>query len=175
MVLKVQRRTFFSFHYKPDAWRASQVRNMGVIEGNKPVSDNAWETITGGGDKKIREWIDGQLEGKSCAIVLIGANTAGRKWIDYEIKSAWNEGKGLLGVYVHNLEDQNEKQSGKGKNPFVGFEVATNGFKQALSGVVTAYDPPFTTSKYVYADIKEKLARLVEDAIRIRGKYGRIA
>ena len=31
------RRTFYSFHYKPDNWRAAQVRNMGVIEGNRPV------------------------------------------------------------------------------------------------------------------------------------------
>jgi hypothetical protein len=28
-------RVFFSFHYKPDCWRASQVRNMGVVDGNK--------------------------------------------------------------------------------------------------------------------------------------------
>lgn len=25
------RRTFYSFHYKPDNWCAAQVRNMGVI------------------------------------------------------------------------------------------------------------------------------------------------
>jgi hypothetical protein len=30
------RKVFYSFHYMPDAWRASQVRNMGVVEG--PVS-----------------------------------------------------------------------------------------------------------------------------------------
>jgi len=44
------RRVFFSFHYKPDNWRASQVRKMGDIEGDAPVSDNDWETITKGGD-----------------------------------------------------------------------------------------------------------------------------
>lgn len=36
------RRVFFSFHYKPDNWRAAQVRNAGVVEGNTPVSDNDW-------------------------------------------------------------------------------------------------------------------------------------
>ena len=41
-----KRRTFFSFHYKPDNWRAAKVRNMGVVEGNSPVSDNDWETVT---------------------------------------------------------------------------------------------------------------------------------
>ncbi len=36
-----KRQVFFSFHYEADAWRAAQVRNMGVVEGNEPVSDNA--------------------------------------------------------------------------------------------------------------------------------------
>jgi len=55
-----RRRTFFSFHYKPDNWRAAQVRNMGVVEGNAPVSDNDWETIQRGGDAAIKRWINGQ-------------------------------------------------------------------------------------------------------------------
>lgn len=78
------RKVFYSFHFKPDNWRASQVRNMGVIEGNAPVSDNEWEEIKKGGDEAIESWINDQLSGKSCAIVLIGENTAGRKWIEYE-------------------------------------------------------------------------------------------
>ena len=45
------RRCFYSFHYDVDAWRASQVRNMGVIEGNAPVSDNDWESVKKGGGK----------------------------------------------------------------------------------------------------------------------------
>ena len=40
----MKRQVFFSFHYKPDNWRASQVREMGTIEGNSAVSDNDWET-----------------------------------------------------------------------------------------------------------------------------------
>ena len=40
------RKCFYSFHYKPDCSRASQVRNIGVIEGNQPVSDHDWEEVT---------------------------------------------------------------------------------------------------------------------------------
>ena len=82
------RKVFFSFHYKPDNSRAAQVRNMGVIEGNKPVSDNDWETVTGGGDAAIKKWIAGQLNGKSCAVVLAGSAAANRKWINHEIGKA---------------------------------------------------------------------------------------
>jgi hypothetical protein len=163
------RRTFFSFHYKPDNWRAGQVRNMGVVEGNKPVSDNEWEAITNRGDKAIQEWIDGQLEGRSCTIVLIGAATAGRKWIKYEIEKSWNGEKGVLGIYVHNLKDSEGNQGEKGRNPFDDFTMKRDGKK--LSSIVRAYDPPYLTSTRVYDYISENLESWVEDAISIRDNY----
>jgi len=51
--IKMPRKTFFSFHYIPDSWRAAQVRNAGVVEGNVPVSDNEWEEVTKGGDPAL--------------------------------------------------------------------------------------------------------------------------
>jgi Thoeris protein ThsB, TIR-like domain len=67
------RACFFSFHFANDAWRASQVRNMGVVDGNKPVSDNDWEKVKKGGDAAIEKWIDDQMSGKSCSVVLVGS------------------------------------------------------------------------------------------------------
>jgi hypothetical protein len=165
------RKIFFSFHYIPDNWRASQVRNMGVIEGNAPVSDNDWEAVTKKGDDAIEKWINGQLEGKSCSIVLIGSGTAGRKWIEYEIKKSWGEKKGLLGIYVHNLKDNDGKQSTKGKNPFDGFTLEVNGQKVQFNTIVKTYDPPYTVSTDVYKHIKDNIAQWAEDAITIRNKY----
>jgi len=165
----MSRKVFFSFHYKPDNWRASQVRNMGAIDGNAPVSDNDWESITKGGDAAIQKWIDGQLDGKSCSIVLIGASTAGRKWIDYEIKKTWNDKKGLLGIYIHNLKDKDQRQSAKGANPFDGFTVGQN--KTNLSSIVKAYDPPYYSSTDVYNYINQNLAAWVDTALSIRANY----
>lgn len=161
------RRAFYSFHYTPDNWRASQVRNMGIVEGNRPASDNDWETVKRGGDSAIQKWIDDQILGKSVVIVLIGQNTAGRKWIKYEIKKAWEDNKGVLGVYIHNLKDKDGKQSTKGKNPFDDFRIDG----KSMSGVVSVYDPPFSTSTYVYEHIKNNLADWIENAIEIRAKY----
>ncbi len=160
------RKTFFSFHYTPDCWRVSQVRNAGVVEGNEPVSDNDWESVKKGGDAAIQKWIDGQIAGRSCAVVLIGSATAGRKWIDYEIKKAWADSKGLVGVHIHNLKDSAGTQTSKGANPFAAFTI--NGGKTNLSSVVKTYDPPFTTSTYVYDHIKNNLAAWVEEAVAIR-------
>ena len=160
------KRVFFSFHYKPDNWRASQVRNIGVIEGNAPVSDNDWETITKKGEEAIEKWINEQLDGKSCTIILIGSNTAGRKWIDYEILKTWNDKKGLVGIHIHNLKDSDGKQCSKGSNPFEDFTVGQE--KKKLSDIVKVYDPPYTTSTYVYEHIEENIEKWIEKAIKIR-------
>jgi hypothetical protein len=49
---------FFSFHYQPDNWRAPQVRNIGVVEGNQPVRDNDWETILGLNEYRMQEEVN---------------------------------------------------------------------------------------------------------------------
>ena len=162
------RRAFYSFHYKEDNWRASQVRNMGVIDGNRPVSDYDWEKIKRGGDEAIKKWINDQMKGKSVVIVLIGSKTAGRKWIKYEIERGWELGKGVLGIYIHNLKDKKCKQSTKGRNPFD--DVTLDG-KKKLSEIVKAHDPPFSKSKDVYDYIKSKLENWIEEAIKIRRMY----
>ena len=164
------RRVFFSFHYQPDNWRASQVRNMGMVEGNRPVTDNRWETIKRGGDAAIKRWIDDQLSGKSCLVVLIGNAKANRRWINYEISKAWNDGKGVVGIYIHKLENQLKQQSTKGHNHFM--YVKSNGL--SLSDTVKDYDPPYSTSTYVYNHIKDNLAGWVEEAILIRSIYAEI-
>ena len=58
------RRSFFSFYYIPDNSRAGQVRNMGMVDGNKPVTDNDWEIVTTGGNAAIKKWITDQLKGR---------------------------------------------------------------------------------------------------------------
>lgn len=163
------RKVFYSFHYTPDNWRVSQVRQMGVLEGNQVVSSNKWEEVISGGDSAIEKWIDTEMSGKSCLVVLIGKSTAGRKWIDHEIIKAWNDKRGVVGLYIHNLKNVIGESTTKGSNPFGGITL-DNGTKK-LSSVVKAYDPPYSTSTYVYDDIKQNLADLVEEAIEIRNSY----
>ncbi len=159
------RKSFFSFHYKPDGWRASQVRNMGIVEGNQPTTDNDWETITKGGDQPIKDWIAKQLMGRTCTIVLIGQDTAGRKWINYEICESWNSKMGVLGIHIHYLKDSDGKQSSKGANPFDQINVGD----KKLSSLVETYNPPYTISTEVYDYIKKNLAAWVEKAVTDRG------
>ncbi|WPR71571.1 TIR domain-containing protein [Flavobacterium sp. NG2] len=161
------RKVFTSFHYAPDNWRASQVRNMGQIEGNPIATTNNWEEVTRGGNKAIETWIDNNMYGKSCVIVLVGSETAGRKWIDYEIKKAWNDGRALLGIYIHKLKDINGYQSSKGSNPFSGFNVDG----KSLSNIVKCYDSPYYDSKDTYNYIWNNIENWIEEAIKIRSNY----
>jgi hypothetical protein len=137
---------------------------MGMVEGNVPVSDNEWETVTKGGDAAIKKWIADQMTGKSCTIVLVGAETSTRKWVRYEIVESWNAGKGVLGVRIHNLKDLSSNQSMPGPNPF---DAMTLGSKK-LSSYVTLYDPPYSDSKHAYDYIKQNLADWVEAAVKAR-------
>ena len=77
----MKRPAFFSFHFENDIWRANQVRNIGAVEGNQPVSGNDWESIKRGGDHAIINWVEGQLKYKQILIVLIGSETASRPWV----------------------------------------------------------------------------------------------
>ncbi len=158
------RKAFYSFHYKEDGWRASKVRNMDALEGNAPVSDNDWETVTDGGEAAIKKWISDQMSGRSCAIVLVGEGTAGRKWITHEIVTAWEKGMGVVGIRIHNLSNANDEQSASGGNPFD--FVTYNGEK--LSKIVKLYNPPYSVSQNVYNNIKENISDWVEEAIKIR-------
>lgn len=163
------RKVFYSFHYQKDAWRASQIRNIGVIDGSKPASDNDWETVKRGGDNAIQRWIDGQLSGRSCTVVLIGEDTSDRKWVKYEIKKSWELGKGVVGIHIHNLKDMLGEKGYKGTNPFNQFSLPKYGKK--LSQVIKTYDPPHSHSKDVYEYISIHLSSWIEEAVRIRSNY----
>lgn len=163
------RRVFYSFHYQPDNWRASQVRNIGAVEGNQPARDNDWETIAKG-DAGIERWITDQMIGRTCTVVLVGSQTAGRKWIDHEIVKSWKDGLGVAGLYIHGLQDRGGNISGAGSNPFAHFTFGPQG--KRMSDVVKTYNPPGANSRERYAWIGENLSAIIEAAISIRRNFG---
>lgn len=151
------RKVFYSFHFENDNWRAGQVRNIGTVDGDKPVNGNKWEDVKSKSESVIKSWIDENLKDKSCLVVLIGEKTSERKWVNYEINRAWELGKAVCGVYIHKLEDVLGNQSSKGNNPF--------------KNHIPVFESSYNSSKYVYDDIKNNIAELVEDAIKVRSQY----
>ncbi|KQN02370.1 hypothetical protein ASE82_08405 [Sphingomonas sp. Leaf230] len=153
---------FLSFHYKPDVWRVSQVREIGTIEEQPLLASNKWEEIKEKGSDAIKAWIDTNMKGKKCLVVLVGTKTAGRAWVNYEIKKAWKDGLGVLAIHIHNLKDSSGNQSTKGSNPFSGLFVDG----ESVTGKV--YDPPFVTSTNVYKHIQDNIASWVDTAVAAR-------
>jgi len=149
---------FYSFHFDNDVFRVQQIRNMGVVDGDEPVSANDWEQIKRKGDAAVERWIADNMNYRRCVIVLIGSETADRKWVKYEIKKAWEDGRGLFGIYVHNLKDPRTGTSTKGANPFSKFTVDG----RSLATLVSSYDP---NRMYPYADIHKNLETWVNAAV----------
>jgi hypothetical protein len=162
-----KRQVFYSFHYQNDCWRAATVRNIGVIDGNRPAPDNDWETIKSGGDAAIEKWIKGQMLYRSCTVVLVGSHTANRKWINYEIMESWNRGMGVVGINIHGLKNKDAYISNIGENPFDYFTIGG----KLMSSIVKRYNPTGNSSKERYDWITRYLAAAVEEAINIRNKY----
>lgn len=149
---------FYSFHYANDVFRVQQIRNMGVVDGNEPVSPNDWEQVKRGGDAAVQRWVDENMKYKRCVIVLIGLATASRKWVKYEIKRAWEMKKGLFGIYIHNLKDPRTGACGKGPNPFGNWNVSG----QSMANLITCHDP---NAWDAYGDISRYMATWVSQAI----------
>lgn len=159
-----KRQVFYSFHFDGDFWRTQQVRNIGSIEGNTPVSSNDWEEVKKKGDAAIKKWIEDNMKYRSCVVVLVGNQTANRKWVKHEIRHAWEKGKGVVGIRIHGLKDSNGNTTTSGDNPLE--KVTVDGTK--LSTVAKCYNPSGSTSKDKYAWIKKHMENAVEEAVKIR-------
>ncbi|MDO1495482.1 TIR domain-containing protein [Pseudomonas putida] len=154
----MKRKVFYSFHFDNDVMRVQQIRNMGVLEGVEPTSPNVWEEIQRT-DQGVKDWIEDNLAGKSCLVVLIGSETADRKWVKYEIKRAWELGKTVVGVYIHRLNCPRNGYDTKGTNPFDQFTFKTNDGKIVKPLV---YEPSYNDA---YNDISGNLSMWIENAI----------
>lgn len=154
-------RAFYSFHYDNDAWRAGQIRNMGMIEGDQVVDDNSWEKVKLGGAPAIQRWIDNQMSNSGVVIVLVGTETAQRHWVDYEIRRAWDTYKPVFGIRIHGLKNRHLQTSAVGPNPFENV-LLSNG--TSLSQLVPLYNPSGYDSRDIYADIQNKLKEWIRSA-----------
>jgi hypothetical protein len=160
------RKVFFSFHFDEDFWRTQQVRNINALEGNPLATPNGWEEVKRKGDAAIEKWIDDQMTGRTCAIVLVGAQTASRKWVLYEICKAWNDKRGVLGIRINKLLNINGLSAPAGANPFDSVTLANGQVK--LSSVAPLKTPAGADSKVTYATIAANIEAWIEEAIKIR-------
>lgn len=138
------RKVFFSFHYSRDIMRVSVVRNSWRFrpghETQTFVDKAEWEQLKRIGTKAVENWIERQLVGTSVTVVLIGQDTASRKWVLHEIKRSHELGKGMLGIYIHRIKDPAKGTDIKGANPFAYWSVTRSGQTVPMSQLYPTYD-----------------------------------
>ena len=116
----MSRRTFFSFHYEHDIWRANVVRNSWVTQDRASAGffdGSLWEEAKTKGDSAVRALIDDGLLNTSVTVVLIGRFTSSRDYVRYEIEQSAARGNGLLGVHIENIGNANGKTDTAGASP----------------------------------------------------------
>lgn len=163
------RKVFFSFHFDNDFWRTQQVRNMNALEGQTLCTVNAWEELKKKGNENIEKWIADNMAGKSCVVVLVGAQTASRPWVIHEISKGWNDNRGVLGIRIDKLLDTSSQASTPGVDPMS--KVTFSNPRKTLSGIAPLKTPAGADSKAVYASISTNIEAWIEEAIKIRKDY----
>jgi hypothetical protein len=146
------RRVFFSFHYQRDIWRVNQIRSIPNVTGCAAAGfqdASVWEEAKRKGDAAIKALINKGLENTSVTVVCIGAKTAGRTYINYEIDQSIARGNGIVGVQIHHLKGKDGSTDPAGTLPS---KITLGGYKA-----------------YKYVD-HESLGRWIEAAAKAAGK-----
>jgi hypothetical protein len=154
------RRVFFSFHHQRDIFRVSQIRNCGVFNSGdtQPFLDAAeWEKVRREGESAVKNWIDRQMDGTSVIIICIGNETYKRKWVRYEIMKAYQAGKGILGIHIHNMKSINSQTDDKGINPLDQTHITQNGREIPLSLIFPTYD-------WILNDGRKNISNWIDEA-----------
>ncbi|MGV0071288.1 TIR domain-containing protein [Mycobacterium colombiense] len=156
------RSIFASFHYDADSWRVQQVLKMGAIEGDSLVTAQEWESVKRKTNEAIEKWIHDQMLRKSAVVVLVGAQTASRSWVEYEIRKAWTDRRPLVGVRIHGLKGSDQRPSRPGANPFSNVKLMDG---RNLATLVPLYEPAGYDSQGVYNSIATNMDRWIGSAV----------
>jgi hypothetical protein len=79
--------------------------------------ESLWEETKRRGDESVRKLIDSGLDGTSVTVVLIGAETANRRYVSYEIEKSIAQGNGLLGIRINNIKNKDGRTDPAGAVP----------------------------------------------------------
>jgi len=137
------RRVFFSFHYARDVRRIQQVRQSWVVRPGdeaQPFYDKAEFEKVKARHGGIAKWIDDQLAGTSVTVVLFGAETSTRPWVQHEIKRSHELGKGIVAIDIHSIRDPQHGVDIQGANPLDYWNVKQNGVNVSMSRLYRTYN-----------------------------------
>ncbi len=127
------RKVLFSFSYEDvKNFKSNVVRQSWVTQNGEGafVDGSIWETAKANSVTYLKNMIDDGMKNTSVTVVLIGEDTANRRWVNYEIVRSFERGNGLLGIHINRIAGRTGRTA-SGDNPLnrLGFEVAAGGRK----------------------------------------------
>lgn len=81
--------------------------------------------------------IDDGLLGTSITVVLIGAQSSNREYINYEIDESIKRSNGIVGVHIHMIKNKDEETDYRGAVP-----------SQLVGSKYKVYDWPFDNARF---------------------------
>jgi hypothetical protein len=97
-----KRKVFVSYHHGGDQGAYNSFSQLYCKQGYDVIQDNSLRNAHDSEDPQyiMQSIRDNNIGGTSCTIVLVGAYTYGRKYVDWEIKGTLDKQHGLIGVWL---------------------------------------------------------------------------
>lgn len=126
--------SFFSFCYEDvKNFKVNVVRKSWLLKNSEDtfIDGSIWEKEKSKGVSVIKKLIEEGLKKTSATTVLIGDETANRRWVKYEIIKSFEKGNGILGVHINRIRGKDQSISARGLNPLdrLAFQISEDGKK----------------------------------------------
>ncbi len=128
------RYSFFSFCYEDvKNFKVNVVRNSWLLNHSADsfIDGSIWEKEKSKGPTVIKNLIEAGLKKTSVTTILIGDETADRRWVKYEIVKSFEKGNGMLGIHINRIRGREQAISTRGQNPLerLAFQISEDGKK----------------------------------------------
>lgn len=135
------RYSFFSFCYEDvKNFKVNVVRKSWLLKNNDDtfIDGSIWEKEKSKGVTVIKNLIEEGLKKTSVTTVLIGDETASRRWVKYEIIKSFERGNGILGIHINRIRGNDQSISVRGLNPLdrLAFQISEDGKKNRFYELV---------------------------------------
>lgn len=101
--------------------RAWVVKNSQVTKDREDagfLDSSAFEEARRKDPDTLKRFLRKEMEGSSVVCVLVGAETALRRWVRFEIMQGILDERGIFGIRIHTIADLNGRNANAGPNPF---------------------------------------------------------
>ncbi len=97
--MQIKRKIFVSYHHGDDQWYYNEFARF-FSDTHDVVHDSSLDRKVDSDDPEyvIRRIRENNITGTSCTILLCGAQTPERKYVDWEIKATLDKCHGLIGI-----------------------------------------------------------------------------